>query len=68
LDGIGYTINEDVGISYTEACVRMPINIDLENLKILAPFDVPETLKEFREYKNITKKELLDWLNENYKK
>ena len=28
--------------------------------------EVPETLTEFREVNNLTKDQLVDWLNENY--
>jgi len=67
LDGISYTVNGNTDTSYVDVDVRMPIDTDLENLKIFEPVQIPETLKEFIKDKNITKKELLDWLNENYK-
>jgi hypothetical protein len=66
-NGIDYCLNDPLGISYKEVSIQLPINTDISNMKILATVKVSETLKEFIEEKNITKKELLDWLNENYK-
>lgn len=41
--------------------------IDINNLEFYTEIYEPETLKEFKEHHNIPKKELLDWLNNNYK-
>lgn len=40
--------------------------VDVNSLKLYVSEDVPETLKEFREMHNISKKDLVKWLNENY--
>ena len=49
LDSIVYTFNEHTGVGYTDVNFRFPVNMNVKNLKILAPVEVPETLKEFRE-------------------
>ena len=38
-----------------------------KNVKLVYEDIEPETLKEFLEDKHINKKELVEWLNENYK-
>lgn len=38
------------------------------NPKVMIEVDEAETLKEFRELNELTKSELLEWLNKNYKK
>ena len=40
---------------------------NIETLEFFVEVEEAETLKEFRELKNITKVELIDWLNKNYK-
>ena len=42
----------------------------IENIDTLEAFvevEEPETIAEFREQKDLTKTELVDWLNKNYK-
>lgn len=39
-----------------------------QELEAFIEVEVPETLKEFREYHNLSKTELVDWLNDNYTK
>ena len=41
---------------------------DVENLILYEKIQIPETLKEFREVHNLSKEELVNWLNENYGK
>ena len=41
--------------------------IDHSTVEITYEIQVPETLKEFCEENYISKSELLDWLNDNYK-
>ena len=38
-----------------------------QNTKVFIEVEEPETLKEFLEENNIPKKELVQWLNKNYK-
>lgn len=40
---------------------------NIETLELFVDVEEPETLAEFREQKDITKVELVDWLNKNYK-
>lgn len=42
-------------------------NIDVRNLECFIEIDVPETISEFREMHNLSKGDLIEWLNENYK-
>lgn len=49
---------------------RLPANMNFNENRIIEcniNISIPETLKEFKEFHNLTKEELLDWLNENYK-
>jgi len=41
--------------------------VDRNRLSHFIEIDVPDSLKEFRSYFGLSKTELLDWLNENYK-
>lgn len=41
--------------------------IDTETLECFVEVDVPETLAEFRQMNNLSKEELTEWLNKNYK-
>jgi len=40
---------------------------NIETLEFFVEVEEPETLKEFRQQKGITKTELVEWLNKNYK-
>lgn len=41
--------------------------VDTSKLTHFVEIEFPESLKEFREVNNLSKKDLLNWLNENYK-
>jgi len=41
--------------------------LDPRDLTHFIDVEIPETLKEFREHHEISKKDLIDWLNKNYK-
>jgi hypothetical protein len=40
---------------------------DIRNLHLYYEKQIPENMGEFRKLHNISSKELLEWLNENYK-
>ena len=37
-----------------------------ETIQAFVEVEVPETIKEFKQHNDMTSRELLDWLNENY--
>lgn len=41
--------------------------IDIDNTKCFIEIDVAETLAEFRQKNNLSKDQLVEWLNKNYK-
>ena len=52
----------EVTVSFTATRV-----FDLNSIVVTGDFLEPETIKDFIACKNITKKQLVQWLNENYK-
>ena len=55
-------------LEYT-LCLKTNEHINnLDSIEVYADFELPETLKEFRVLHGLGKEDLLDWLNENYKK
>jgi hypothetical protein len=62
--GFGFSSDKTFTASFTTKKFVGPP----EALKLFTEVDVPETLKEFRELHDLSKEELLQWLNNNYKK
>ena len=52
---------------YTYKLVTNKYIPNIETLELFVDVDEPENLKEFRTQKDLTKIELVDWLNKNYK-
>lgn len=56
---------ESRGTFRYEFTTREPF--DFKSLECTIEIDVPETLTEFREVNNLSKDDLIQWLNKNYK-
>ena len=66
MDRMSFGCHEIAPAKYTyEFTTYEPVAI--ETLECFVEVDVPETLSEFREMNNLSKEELTEWLNKNYK-
>lgn len=60
------SIFDERTVTVTFTLNRIP-DCSPEDLELHGNFRIPDTLREFREDNNISKEELVEWLNENYK-
>ena len=64
-ESIEYENNCDkIGYRYT---FTSPEPIDIYSMEHFVEVGVPENMGEFRKLNRVSSKELLDWLNKNYK-
>ena len=60
-DGCGFNYNYNLSFDSSEFVK------DYKSLEIYVNDYEPETIKEFKDSKNLKTKDLINWLNENYK-
>jgi len=66
MDRMSYGCHQIAPAKYTyEFTTYEPV--DIETLECFVEVDVPETLSEFRQIHGLSKEELTEWLNKNYK-
>lgn len=62
-----YNESECVSERYRYSFTSSDMIFDIENFECFIITEIPETIKEFRETHNLSKSELIEWLNKNYK-
>jgi len=67
LKGIYDTRMNTLGRKY-KYTFESDVYLDSDNIEVRKEVEVPETMNEFLDMHGLKKKELVKWLNENYKK
>ena len=67
MGGCSSWLSDSVGSRFRHTFISNGIIPNLETIECFVEVEEPETIKEFLQEKQLSKTELIEWLNKNYK-